>query len=256
MAKDANSTVDVATVENTGGSGPFVLVCEHASHFIPPQFARLGVDEAASLSHVAWDPGAAETARHMSRQLDAPLVVSNVSRLVYDCNRPPEAPDAMPARSEIHDIPGNRDLTQAERDQRTAEFYRPFESLVERTITGRPVPPVLVTMHSFTPVYFGRQRATEIGILHDEDSRFADAMLAVAGGFRIERNEPYGPKDGVTHTLKRHGLANGLMNVMIEVRNDLVASPQACEAMAAHLSGWIKAAAAMVDGGARERLKA
>ena len=53
------------------------------------------------------------------------------------------------------------------------------------------------------------------------------------------RNEPYGPEDGVTHTLKLHGLSNGVLNVMIEIRNDLVATPEACETVGAMLHGLI-----------------
>jgi predicted N-formylglutamate amidohydrolase len=54
-------------------------------------------------------------------------------------------------------------------------------------------------------------------------------MLARAPGLTdmlTAKNDPYGPADGVTHTLKEHGLSNGLLNVMIEVRNDLLRTGQ------------------------------
>ena len=97
-------------------------------------------------------------------------------------------------------------------------------------------------MHSFTPVYFGKPRAVEIGILHDADTRLADAMLAAAGEkslYDTRRNEPYGPEDGVTHTLKEHGLANGLPNVMIEVRNDLIKDEAGQGVVADYLTGLL-----------------
>jgi len=64
---------------------------------------------------------------------------------------------------------------------------------------------------------------------------------------RIARNTPYGPEDGVTHSLKLHGIANNLPNVMIEVRNDLLASAQDETAMAEELLTLIRPALAALD---------
>ena len=233
---------DVARVENPGGTHAIVLVCEHASAAIPSAFGDLGLSPAARESHIAWDPGALAVARAMSERLNAVLVRSCVSRLVYDCNRPPEAADAMPARSEVFDIPGNAALTDADRAARIATFYRPFEALLDRTLAAHPAP-VVVTIHSFTPVYAGRPRAVEIGVLHDADARLADALLAdPLPGLRTERNAPYGPQDGVTHTLCRHALPTGRPNVMLEIRNDLIATPETAAAMGQRLADWLSRA--------------
>lgn len=235
---------DVVRTANPGGSHPIVLICEHASSRIPPEFHDLGLNADALTSHIAWDPGAMETALALSGRLGAALVYSTVSRLVYDCNRPPEASGAMPAKSEIYTVPGNASLTEADRRLRTDIYYRPFEQRVEEVLNERGDDAVIVTLHSFTPVYNGVRRDVEIGVLHDADSRFADAMLDMAEGYDIRRNEPYGPGDGVTHTLKRHALPRGINNVMIEIRNDLIASPEQCLAMAAYLARWLEAALA------------
>src|SRR5690606_29562638 len=157
--------------------------------------------------HIAWDPGALATSRLMAKSLDATLIYQRFSRLAYDCNRPPESPAAMPEKSEIYDVPGNAHLDDMARNARTEALYLPFRDTLSRLLRRRideGRAPVVVTMHSFTPVYFGRQRAVEIGILHDSDSRLADLMLAASAGgslFNVRRNEPYGPEDGVTHTL-------------------------------------------------------
>jgi predicted N-formylglutamate amidohydrolase len=222
-----------------------LLVCEHASRRLPEGLGDLGLAPEALTAHIAWDPGALAVARLLSDRLDAVLVHQNFSRLAYDCNRPPEALDAMPARSEIYAIPGNADLGEGDRRARTDAIYLPFRAAIadriaERTAAGRPT--VLVTIHSFTPVYHGVTRTVEIGILHDSDSRLADAMLSAAereGRYVVRRNEPYGPADGVTHTLKIHGVANGLLNVMIEVRNDLIADEAGQGAVAGFLAGLI-----------------
>ncbi len=212
---------------------------------MPADYDGLGLGEDALESHIAWDPGALETAQHLSAILDAPLVHSTVSRLIYDCNRPPDAVSAMPARSEETAVPGNSNLTAEEKARRVDRFYRPFEALLSKTLGDRPGTSVLVTIHSFTPVFRGQDRAVEIGILHDEDSRLADALLQVARGFRIERNAPYGPEDGVTHTLREHAVPRGILNVMIEIRNDLIATPEHCETMAQTLAGWLTKAIAI-----------
>lgn len=237
----------VARVMNATGDHPVVLVCEHASRYVPAEFGGLGLTSEALSSHIAWDPGALETAERLSALLDAPLVHSGVSRLIYDCNRPPDAPGAMPQRSEIYDIPGNRDLDGAQRARRIETYYRPFERLVEETLNARPGMPVLVTIHSFTPVFKGKPRSVEIGILHDVDTRFADVLLSVSGGYNVQRNQPYGPGDGVTHTLRRHALPHRLPNAMIEIRNDLIATPQDCAAMAETLSSWLNRALEKLD---------
>lgn len=251
MNQTKHSAADaVAEVVNPSGTSDIVLVCEHASAYIPPALKDLGLSGPALTSHAAWDPGAAAVARDMAHKLDAPLVMSRVSRLVYDCNRPPAAPDAMPARSEIYDIPGNTALSDPEKSDRAATYYEPFRTLLRDTLSTR-IDPVVVTIHSFTPVYKGIRRDVEIGILHDCDSRLADAMLAQTSDHTshvIRRNAPYGPTDGVTHTLKEHAIAQGRRNVMIEVRNDLIATAAAQAAMARLLANWVSGAVACTAG--------
>ena len=223
------------------GRSPIVLVCEHASPYIPASFQDLGVSPAARVSHVAWDLGAMAVARAMSRILDATLVSSQVSRLVYDCNRPPDAIDTMPTHSEAYAVPGNCDLTEVEKRARVARYYVPFHDRLASLIASR-IDPIIVTIHSFTPIYNGKVRDVEIGILHDRDSRLADAMLHVSDRHDVRRNAPYGPKDGVTHTLKEHAITHGHLNVMIEIRNDLIADEASQMAMAQTLAGWIEQA--------------
>ena len=233
------------TVENANGTSAVLLVCEHASRRLPESLGTLGLSPETLTAHIAWDPGALAVARRLSARLDASLVFQNFSRLVYDCNRPPESPDAMPAISEIYEIPGNRNIDAVERQGRVDEIYRPWQRQLRETIAARKSAgreTVLVTIHTFTPIYKGAHRSVEIGILHDGDARLADAMLARGGAasrFVTRRNEPYGPADGVTHTLVEHGLANGLFNVMIEIRNDLVRDEAGQEVVAGFLAELI-----------------
>jgi predicted N-formylglutamate amidohydrolase len=238
----------VVEIINPEGKAPLVLVCEHASNTIPDYFNGLGLSQKARQSHIAWDPGALPVALALSRAFDAPLVCARISRLVYDCNRPPSAPSAIPAKSEDAVIPGNANISQAEGRARIEQIYQPFNQTLEHTIARHLAngnKPALVTIHSFTPVFLGRQRLVELGILHSSDTTLADKMLSGAPQItelRVERNQPYGPADGVSHTLDIHGIANGLANVMIEIRNDLLTTPEAVESVAQTLQTMIEQA--------------
>ena len=218
---------DLVEILNPSGRGEFILVCEHASNWIPQEFNDLGLSEEARQSHIAWDPGAAAVARQLSERLDSPLVASRVSRLVYDCNRSQGASDAIPAKSEIYEIPGNEGLSERQRGQRYLDFYLPFEHARSQCIENGGEDRALVTIHSFTPVYHGKPRTLEIGLIHDTDARLAEQMYQLTPDFTdlsVALNEPYSMQDGTTHTINFHGSRNQMANMMIEVRNDLIAS--------------------------------
>lgn len=242
MTQNASSSLDTNVLRiNPDGGSRIVLICEHASPFIPAQYAGLGLSDADRESHAVWDPGALAIAERLSDALDAKLVASGVSRLVYDCNRPPEAASAMPEQSELIAVPGNANLSESERAQRTARFYTPFHEAVTDALAHTDAP-ILVTIHSFTPVFHGQQREVEIGVLHDDDRRLADLMLRNAAAHTStppQRNAPYGPQDGVTHTLREHGVMYGYPNVMLEIRNDLIASREDQTRMARMLASWL-----------------
>lgn len=237
---------------NPDGSGDIVFVCEHASPAIPAHLHELGLTAEDRYSHAVWDPGALAVAQALALRFDAPLVAGGVSRLVYDCNRPPEAPSAMPAQSERIAVPGNLDLDAAARAERVVRYYVPFRDALAAALDRRSAP-VLVTLHSFTPLFHGAPRAVEIGVLHDRDTRLADALLADQGplaGRDVQRNAPYGPDDGVTHTLQTHALPRGCPNVMLEIRNDLVDGAAQTQQMAGLIGDWLALALArMREGG-------
>ncbi len=233
--------LDRVQIVNPEASSSVVLVCEHAAFFIPASFHNLGLSKEDSKSHATWDPGAMAVARRLSEKLDAALIAGAVSRLVYDCNRPPESEDAMPARSEVIDVPGNVDISAAERAERKRAYYDPFCIAVADQVANTNKP-VIVTIHSFTPVYHGEARAVEIGVLHDIDVRFADAMLRISArhtAANVQRNQPYGPEHGVTHTLKEHAIPNKHLNVMLELRNDLIRTEAQQSAMADMIAIWL-----------------
>lgn len=217
---------------NASGDGPFVLVCDHASNRIPDGFDGLGLRPHERLMHIAWDPGALAVALQLSERLDAPLVHSTVSRLVVDCNRTDTAPDLIPVVSELTSIPGNAALEPGDRLTRVARYHTPFHAAITDLLDRRKAAgqeTILVTVHSYTPVYKGVQRPWPIGLIHGRDMGFTravgDALLAEWPDLNLGWNEPYAALNGVTHTLEHHGDGRGLEATMIEIRHDEILEP-------------------------------
>lgn len=224
---------------NGQGRSAIVLICEHASKRLPAALGTLGLAEGDLERHIAWDIGAEATARRLSRLLDAPLLLQRYSRLAYDCNRPPESPDSIPEVSETTAIPGNRNLSVEDRLARIRSIYRPFHDGVSALLDARAAAgqrTILVSVHSFTPVYKGKPRNLELGILHDRDTSLSSKLIKSFPNIDARLNEPYGPKDGVLHTLNLHGFARGLAHAMIEIRNDLISHERGQDEWAQRLS--------------------
>lgn len=253
-APETDAATWPAVVENAAGRGAVVIVCEHASNHLPAPWGGLGLGADQRAAHIAWDPGALGLARGLAGRLDAVLAHAPVSRLVHDLNRAPDQPGAMPERSETHDIPGNRALSPEARAARVEAVYLPFHATLHGLVAGRLARgkrPVIVTVHSFTPVYMGTARAVEFGVIHDADDRLAHAVAQAARamtGLATELNAPYSAADGVTHTLRLHALPYGLANVMLEIRNDLITTPGAETAMADMLAPVLTRAIEAVEG--------
>lgn len=224
-------------------SAQVIIVCEHASAAIPSALSDLGLSEDVRYSHIAWDPGALGVAEGLAKCLSAPLVQGTVSRLIYDLNRPPEAATAIPEWSEVFVVPGNHDLPPEARDNRVRGVYFPFRDALSEEISSRADQlQLLVTVHSFTPIFKGKRRDVELGVLHGRDARFAEEMLRQKPdccAFLTELNEPYSAADGVAHTLDTHGSDNALFNVMLEIRNDLIATHEQQSAWAEMLAPWL-----------------
>lgn len=218
------------SVINPDGTSPYLLLCEHASNRIPRALGDLGLPEAERQRHIAWDIGVNALSQHLSRTLDAPLFMQNYSRLVIDCNRPLNAPSAIPEVSETTEIPGNRDLSEAERAQRIDTLFTPFAEAVSRRLDllqqqGRRT--LVVGVHSFTPVYFGKQRPWHAGILYGGATAFGKALvegLRSEPALTIGENAPYDIHPDEDYTVPVHADGRGLPGLLIEVRHDLIDS--------------------------------
>lgn len=187
--------------------------------------------------HIAWDIGTAGLGERLAAALDAPFIRQAYSRLVIDCNRRPDADDAMPLISDGTPIPGNMDLTAADRARRIDEIYAPYQGAISEALEGRGET-LLVSLHSFTPVFGGVVRPWRCGVLHRGDSAASRRMLELLRdhmGDEVGDNAPYA-MDGVDNTVPLHADARGLDYLELEIRQDLIADPagqdEACALLA------------------------
>jgi predicted N-formylglutamate amidohydrolase len=215
--------------DNPAGRSPFLLTCDHYGRMIPRILGDLGLPASELTRHIAWDIGIAGVADALSKHLDAHLIAQRYSRLLIDCNRPPEAPSSIPRISEATVIPGNEGLAREAAEARRQAIFDPYHRRIAEVIGRRlreGVPTVLVSLHSFTPVYAGEARPWHIGTLYNRDSRLPRLLLELLRSetdLVVGDNEPYAVRDDTDYTIPVHGEARGLINTGIEIRQDLIA---------------------------------
>jgi predicted N-formylglutamate amidohydrolase len=210
--------------------GGLLILGDHASNFVPPEYDNLGLPEAELERHIGYDIGIGPLSRDLAERFRAPAILTKFSRLLIDPNRGEDDPTLIMRLSDGAVVPGNANVDSAERERRLNRFYRPYHTAVETCLdamvaTGRP--PAILSIHSFTPVWKGDHRPWHAGILWDRDPRFAEPLIAklrTEHGLRVGNNEPYAGT--LKHdSMYRHGTARGLAHALLEVRNDLIESP-------------------------------
>ncbi len=250
-ASPASVPGPAVAIERAEAPSPVVLVCDHASNHLPVRYGSLGLKADDLLKHFAWDPGALGISRRLSALLDAPLVYGCISRLVLDVNRDPSDVDSIVEIADGALAPGNIGLSTGERQRRIAEVYAPYHAAVEDLLAKRARQgrrSALVAIHTFTPSLGGVVRPWHCGVIFASDSRLGEALvsaLRAEAGLVVGVNEPYAPSDRVFHTMSRHGEANGIPAVMIEVRNDLVSDGDGQTAWAMRLAPLLQSGAQM-----------
>lgn len=237
---------DPDPVERRAGEAqsPLLLICEHAGQAVPKHLADEAPPHAEMQRHIAWDIGAAAVTRSISDKLHAPAILQRYSRLVIDCNRPPGVPSSMPKVSDGTKIPFNQEISEPERVARIEEIFRPFEAAISAAIDARP-PALLADIHSFTPVMQGFKRPWEVGLLFNRDDKGAHALmhelLNRRPGVVAAFNEPYRVTDLSDYTIPSHGEKRGIQHVLIEIRNDLIDTPQGVERWSSLLAACFEA---------------
>jgi predicted N-formylglutamate amidohydrolase len=215
--------------QNADGASPFLFTSDHYGRLIPPPLGDLGLPESELTRHIAWDIGIAGVAERLADLLGAHLIAQRYSRLVIDCNRPPRAPSSIPLLSEATTIPGNEGLSREDSETRRREIFSPYHRRIDEAIDQRlhaKRPTILISLHSFTPVYAGVARPWHIGALYHRDKTLPPLLLRAMraeGDLVVGDNEPYAVNDETDYTIPMHGEARGLVNSGIEIRQDLIA---------------------------------
>lgn len=248
---DPGPFVPVETIPGALECG-WLILCDHASSRLPPEYGDLGMPADEMRRHIAYDIGAEAVTRLLASQLGAPAVMTRYSRLLIDPNRGVDDPTLVMRLSDGAVVPGNARIDAAEKARRIAAYHDPYHDAVEAAIDRAIAaghPPAIVSIHSFTPLWRGIRRPWQVGILWDEDPRLAVPMIEA---FRTDRmltvgdNEPYSGKlKG--DTMYRHGTMRGLAHALVEVRQDLIASPPGQSEWAGRLADVLAALAGIED---------
>ncbi|MFT6556514.1 N-formylglutamate amidohydrolase [Sneathiella sp.] len=210
-------------------SSPILLIADHASRHIPEAYNLLGIEDPALLRrHVAWDIGIEDVTRRMSDKLEASAIYSGFSRLLIDPNRYPDDPASMPVESDGVRVPANVGLTAVQKAERVAGYFEPYHNKLRQMLDRKVADhkqPIVLSMHSFTPVMNDFERPWHVGILWDQDERLARPLLEI---FRknptlvVGDNEPYSAKQPFGYTMNEHGTKRDIPHVVIEIRQDLI----------------------------------
>jgi len=204
-----------------------VVICDHATNLIPPDYGTLGLDPAQLRRHIAYDIGAEAVSVLLAQRLGAAAVLSRFSRLLIDPNRGDDDPTLVMRLSDGAVVPGNRHLDAEERERRLDRFWRPYHAAVTATLdrcVAAGVPPAIVSIHSFTESWKSVPRPWHVGVLWEGDRRLAIPLL---DAFHAEpdlivgENQPY-PGSYEGDSCWQHGVKRGLPWAIIEIRQDLI----------------------------------
>lgn len=235
------------TILRADGDSPFFFTCEHAGKRIPKHLGTLGLDAEDRERHIAWDIGAAEVARQLSRSFNATVVLQTYSRLVCDCNRSPAAHDFITTLSEDTTIPGNIGVTEAQAKAREVEIFHPYHDRIRAALDARAAAgreTVLISVHSCTPVFHGVSRPWQVGVLYERDPRFARIVLELLRaepGLCVGDNQPYQLSGNKDYAIPVHGEQRSIPHLEFEIRQDLIGSTDGQQAWAKKLHAVLEA---------------
>ncbi|HEY0234817.1 MAG TPA: N-formylglutamate amidohydrolase [Afipia sp.] len=214
---------------NPDSRSPFLFTCDHYGRLIPRRLGDLGLPASELERHIAWDIGIAGVATRLANDLNVHLIAQRYSRLVIDCNRPFDSPSSIPLISEATEIPGNSGLNGDAIQMRRRDIFGPYHDRIIEALDARAaqgIPTIVVSLHSFTPVYAGVKRPWHIGTLYHRDTRLPPLfleLLRAEGDLVVGNNEPYAVSDDTDYTIPVHAERRGLINSGLEIRQDLIA---------------------------------
>jgi predicted N-formylglutamate amidohydrolase len=239
LAKDE---VPPVLEENPDSTSLFFFTCDHYGRLIPRALGDLAVSETERQRHIAWDIGIAGVATMLAKDMGVHLIAQRYSRLVIDCNRPFASPGSIPLISEATEIPRNAGLASDQVEARRRAIFMPYHGRIAQALDARAArgqPTILVSLHSFTPVYAGIKRPWHIGTLYHRHTMLPSLLrdaLRAESDLVVGDNEPYAVSDDTDYTIPVHAERRGLVNTGIEIRQDLIANPAGQQQWAARLA--------------------
>jgi predicted N-formylglutamate amidohydrolase len=222
-----------------------ILLCDHAVNAIPGEYGTLGLPADQLERHIAYDIGAQSVTKDVAHRLGAPAICTRFSRLLIDPNRGLDDPTLIMRISDGSVVPGNRHVDAAERERRVRRYYAPYHQRIDKMIescVAAGVPPVLLSIHSFTDRWKGVPRPWHAAILWDRDYRFSVPLLdalRVPADIVVGENEPYDGKLA-GDSMWQHGTRRGLAHTILEVRQDLIRTSEGQRAWAERIAAAVQ----------------
>lgn len=246
MAVSPASPDDAVEIIGPGvGREPLILTCEHASRRVPRPLRSSAADREILASHWGYDIGAATVTREVVRRTGSLALLARFSRLVCDANR--HAEDATWIRREVEGqvLSFNARVDAAEIGRRRRRYYEPYHHAVDEVLRRRLAAGgdvLLLSVHSFTPVFGEDRRDMEVGVLFNDHAAVAQRLerALAATGLRAALNEPYSGRQGMMFAAQRHGTIHNVVYLEIELRQDLLATPAQARRMGAALADCLQ----------------
>ena len=201
-----------------------LFLADHASNYIPSSFKNLGLKKNQLKSHIAYDLGIKELCINLSNLLNSKYIIGEYSRLIIDLNRDILDPTLIPEIVDRKIIAKNLNLSSYDKGKRISEIYNKYHHKIRTTITHNNIM-VVISLHSFNPIFKKKKRKIHFGILSNQDRRLSDCIIKEMKSrkLKVGDNEPY-EGNLIGDTMYKHGLKNNLHHTLIEVRNDLLSS--------------------------------
>lgn len=225
-------------------TGPFIFSCEHASNQLPPDVQFSKEDFHFLQTHWGWDIGAQKVVEHLAKSTQCAAIFGTVSRLWVDLNRSIDRKDLVRTHTELHELSFNKNISSESEHKRLEDWYHPFhkayDELVEKKL--RLASPILISIHSFTPVWNGKVRTMDIGVLFDQ---YESLGIKLAQALKneelfVECNEPYTGRGGLMYSVEDKGIRHGCKHLELEINQALICTPERVTCLANKILSALK----------------
>lgn len=221
---------------NPTSQGVFLFTAEHASSTVP--VAVQETDTPFLKTHWAVDIGILPLMKLLCAQHQAQGIYTQYSRLWIDANRAPDQDGLI--KTHIGDTPlsFNQSLTEQDEHRRLVDVHEAYHQSISSSIQKYAHAPLLVSLHSFTPIWNDHIRTMDIGVLFDRDEQLAHTCteLLRKEGFFVEENLPYSGKNGLIYSAHRHGTEQNIPYIELEFNQSILCTPQRIERVAQKLN--------------------